>query len=108
MRSRKLVVRDGGEDGRGDREGKLGIGSKESSLGDCSGDVSAKAKTWTSCALEETATRRDWVWMARPQALISTDSWKNGVGCGGVRGGVAEGDGGLEVGEREARWTGEV
>ena len=70
----------------------------------------AKAKTWTSCALELTATRRECEWMARPQALIPTDSWKKGVGCRAVTGGVLEDgvEGGVGGGVREARWIGVV
>lgn len=62
--SRKLAQRDGGEGGRGEIKGKLDKGRQRDGEGGREGDgeaeESAKAKTWTSCLLELTATRRDW------------------------------------------------
>ena len=71
------------------------------------GLLSAKAKTWTSCLLELTARRREREWIARPQALMPTFSWKKGVGGDGSAGAVvALGDG--EEGCFEAPYKGVV
>src|SRR5262245_33566166 len=49
-------------------------------LGSPSG-VRAKAKTVTSCWLQLTAMRRDFLWTARPQADWPTAVWKNSFGA---------------------------
>lgn len=108
MQILKLVSRDLGEEVRRSAIGKFSTEAAVRGVGTQvgMGEESAKAKTWTSCALELTARRRDWVWMARPQALMPTCSWKKGVGWGGARRvGVDEG---VVGGVREARWMGAV